>query len=147
LKLVGPLLSNIFKELGIEERFKLSLLQQEWGKIFDKPLSLHTYPYELSKGELTINVDSNIWLSQLKFFSTDIIKKLNGFGVDSVRFRFGRVYKKNSTKMNNTKPSHRKHLLSERDREWIEDIISTLEDKELKDNIKKAIEVSLSRKI
>lgn len=144
MKAVGPLLSNIFKDLGIEERLKLSFLQQEWSNLFNEPLSLHTYPYELNKGELTINVDSNAWLSQLKFFSKDIVKKLQDYGVDSVKFRLGKIYKKNPIK-NDIKPSYRKSL-SEKEIEWIENILSTFEDQELKDNIKRVIEISLSKK-
>lgn len=144
MKAVGPLLSNIFKDLGIEERLKLSFLQQEWSNLFNEPLSLHTYPYELNKGELTINVDSNVWLSQLKFFSKDIVKKLQDYGVDSVKFRLGKIYKKNPIK-NDIKPSYRKSL-SEKEIEWIENILSTFEDQELKDNIKRVIEISLSKK-
>lgn len=148
MKSLGPLISKIFEDLGIEERLKLFFLQQEWFKIFDEPISFHTYPYELNNRELTINVDSNVWLSQLKFFSKDIVKKLQGYGVDSVRFRFGKVYKRNLSKKDETKPSpsHRK-TLSEKEKEWIEDTLSILEDRELKDNIKKVIELSLSKKI
>lgn len=145
MKAVGPLLSNIFKDLGIEERLKLFFLQQEWSKIFGEPLSLHTYPYELNKGELTINVDSNVWLSQLKFFSKDIVKKLQNYGVDSIRFRFGKIYKKNSIKKIEIKPSYRK-VLPEKEIEWIENTLSAIKDKELKDNIKRVIEISLIKK-
>jgi hypothetical protein len=147
LRLIGDFLSDIFKDIGWEEKFKLSFLQREWSNLFDEPLSLHMYPYQLNEKELIINVDSNVWLSQLKFFSKDIEKRLQPYGIKSVKFRYGRIFRKNEKKQYEKEDSLNKNIfLSESEQRWIEDILSNLNDKELKENIKKAIESSLKRK-
>ncbi len=94
MKSVGSLLSSIFKDLGIEDKIRLSSMQEEWHNLFNEPLSLHIYPVDIKNGELTINVDSPAWLGQLKFFKQDIIKKLHVYNIKEVRFKHGRVYKK-----------------------------------------------------
>jgi hypothetical protein len=147
LRLVGNLLSDIFKDLGFEDRFKLSFLQKEWFNLFDEPLSLHMYPVQLNEKELLINVDNNVWLSQLKFFSKDIEKRLQPYGISSVKFKYGKVFRKGKEKGFKKIDSHNKNIsLSKKEIEWIKNLLSTFEDKELKENIKKAIEVSLNRK-
>jgi hypothetical protein len=149
LKKVGTLLSSIFKDLGIEDKIRLNSMQEEWHRLFNEPLSLHTYPVDIKEGELTINVDSPAWLGQLKFFKQDIIKKLQAYNVSSVKFKHGRVYQKRvkgselrvqsekNSKTQNSKPLTLSEL------EWADQIVSSIEDPDLKEDIRKAIEKSL----
>lgn len=151
LKKVGSLLSSIFKTLGIEDKIRLNSMQEEWHRLFNEPLSLHTYPVDIKEGELTINVDSPAWLGQLKFFKQDIIKKLQAYNVISVKFKHGRVYQKRvksselrvqSEKNSKTRNSK---LLTHSELVWINETVSTVSDDKLKENIKKAIEKAISR--
>jgi predicted nucleic acid-binding Zn ribbon protein len=149
LKSVGSLLSSIFKDLGIEDKISLNSMQEEWHRLFNEPLSLHTYPVDIKEGELTINVDSPAWLGQLKFFKQDIIKKLQAYNISSVKFKHGRVYQKRvksselrvqsekNSKTQNSKPLTLSEL------EWADQIVSSIEDPDLKEDIRKAIEKSL----
>jgi hypothetical protein len=151
MKKVGSLLSSIFKDLGIEDKIRLSSMQEEWRSLFNEPLSLHTYPVEIKDGELLINVDSPAWLGQLKFFKQDIIKKLSAFNITSVRFKHGRVYsrgfkdssgqgfKGQGDSKQNSKPITCSEL------EWINQAVSTVSDSQLQENIRKAIEKAMSR--
>lgn len=149
MKTLGSLLSSIFKTLGIEDKIKLSAMQEEWHNLFNEPLSLHTYPVEIKDGELLINVDSPAWLGQLKFFTQDIIKKLNAYNIASVRFKHGRVYykKRHLLKGNRQDGSNQyaKHI-SDSDIEWINEIVSTVSDSELKESIEKVIKESLKKR-
>lgn len=145
LKKAGALLSSIFKDLGIEDKIRLNSMQMEWDSLFNEPLSLHTYPVDIKKGELTINVDSPAWLGQLKFFRSDIIKKLHTYDITSVKFKHGGVYQKrvkgsalrvqskNDSKTQKLKP------LTLSEIEWINKTVSTVSDSELQENIRKAI--------
>jgi hypothetical protein len=145
MKKVGTLLSSIFKDLGIEDNLILNSMQKEWHRLFNEPLSLHTYPVEIKNGELTINVDSPVWLAQLKFFRQDIIKKLHTYSINSVKFKHGRVYQKKvessdlriknekNSKTQNSKP------LTHSEIAWLNQTVSTVSDSELQENIRKAI--------
>lgn len=149
MKTLGSLLCSIFKTLGIEDKIKLSAMQEEWHNLFNEPLSLHTYPVEIKDGELLINVDSPAWLGQLKFFTQDIIKKLNAYNVDSVRFKHGRVYHKKRQLLKGNwhgdSNQYAKHI-SDSDMEWINEIVATVSDSELKENIEKVIKESLKKR-
>ncbi|MCL0036771.1 DUF721 domain-containing protein [Thermodesulfovibrionales bacterium] len=70
----------------MEERVKLELMRKEWNNLFSGPLSVHTYPVELKDKELLINVDSPVWLGQLKFFKQDIIGKLHSYNIKEISF-------------------------------------------------------------
>ncbi|BCB95555.1 hypothetical protein JZK55_04770 [Dissulfurispira thermophila] len=147
MKKAGALLSHIFKEIGIEDKIKLTSMQKEWHKLFDEPLSLHTYPIDIRGGELTINVDSPAWLGQLKFFKTDIIKKLYAYNINSVKFKHGRVYKKKrqDAKSDVLKDSkHPTRSITDSESEWLNKTVSTISDPELKENIRKTILKALS---
>lgn len=148
MKKVGSLLSSVFRNLGIEDKIKLSSMQEEWHRLFNEPLSLHTYPVEIKDGELLINVDSPAWLGQLKFFKQDIIKKLNAYNISSVKFKHGRVYQKRGPggKGQGARDSKQPtNPLSDFDIEWINQTVSTISDYELKESIRKAIERAIGK--
>ncbi len=150
MKSVGSLLSCIFKDLGIEDKIKLSAMQAQWHNLFNEPLSLHIYPVEIKDDELFINVDSPAWLGQLKFFTQDIIKKLQAYNVHSVRFKYGRVYSKRFKDSRDQGIRGVKHLnhrtINPSDIEWINQTVSDIDDADLKEGIRKAIEKSISTK-
>ena len=150
MKTAGSLLSSIFKNLGIEDKISLNSMQEEWHRLFNEPLSLHTYPVDIKGGELTINVDSPAWLGQLKFFKPDIIKKLHAYDITSVKFKHGRVYSRGFKDsrvqgFKGTEPSNPRPLESS-ELAWIEQTVSEIDDTELKEGIRKAIEKSVSTK-
>lgn len=143
MKKVGRLLSSIFKELGIEDRIRLNSMQEEWHRLFNEPLSLHTYPVDIKDRELTINVDSPVWFGQLKFFKSDIIKKLHAYDITSVKFKHGRVYSKGfkdsrGQRIKGSDPSNPRPL-EPSELAWIEQTTSEIDDIELKEGIRRAI--------
>lgn len=146
MKTITSLLGPIFRELGIEDRLAIETIRSEWSSIFNEPLSLHTYPVELTQGELLINVDSPVWLQQLKFFKQDIIKKLAGYNVKTIRFKHGKVYIKGDKgpRGQSLKPMPPK-TLGPSDIAWIEEITSDLEDTEVRESIRKAIKKQMQR--
>ena len=146
METINSLLGPIFKELGIEDRLAIESIRSEWKNIFNEPLSLHTYPVELTSGELLINVDSPVWLQQLKFFKQDIIKKLAGYNIKTIRFKHGKVYIKGDKGQTGQglKPLSPIHL-GPSDIAWIEEITSDLEDTEVRESVRKAIKKQMQR--
>ncbi len=149
MKSIGSLLTSAYKNLGITDRITLNSLQNNWDNLFKEPLSLHTYPVDIKGGELSINVDSPVWLGQLKFFKQDIIAKLSAYGIASVKFKHGSVYRKKSgspikaTSLKTKPDDNFSKLISDSDSEWIDQTISNINDKETREIIRKAIEKSL----
>ncbi|MBI5234014.1 MAG: DUF721 domain-containing protein [Deltaproteobacteria bacterium] len=145
MKTINSLLGPIFKELGIEDRLAIESLRSEWKSIFNEPLSLHTYPVEFASGDLLINVDSPVWLQQLKFFKKDIIKKLSGYNVKTVRFKSGKVYAKGERGAGQGEKMKPPKVLGPSDIAWIEEITSDLEDAEIRESARKAISKQMQR--
>ena len=148
LKKAGTILSSIFKDLGIEDKIRLNSRQEEWHRLFNEPLSLHTYPVDIKDRELTINVDSPAWLGQLKFFKLDIIKKLQAYNVSSVKFKHGKVYQKKGQRARGKGQKDSNQFpksFTDSEFAWINQTVSTVSDPELQENIRKAIEKAMSR--
>lgn len=139
MKRADSVLASVIKNLGMEDGVRLGRLKREWSTIFEKPVSLHTAPANLKEGELLINVDSPIWLQQLSFYKEAIIKKLHGFEIKTVRFKLGRVLPEK--KQDKTIPfATKKQALTANNSSYIEKTVFLIQDMELRDRVKKAIE-------
>lgn len=124
---------------------RLDSLQKEWRNLFGEPLSLHTYPAEIKGGELLIAVDSPVWMQQLKFYKQEIVGKLQAYRIHSVRFRRGTVYRtRGSAPVGNA--AGKQPFLSAQDRQWIEQTLSAVEDPDLREGFRKALEKAMARK-
>lgn len=142
MKRADSLLSPIIRNLGIEEGVRLAQIRRDWYILFQKPLSYHMSPSLLSKGELLLNIDSPVWLQELKFYTADILKKLDPYGVKAIRFRLGRVSLTDKAGSINKKPED-KHLKAE-ERSYIEKTVSQIHDEALKVTVKQAMERAIT---
>jgi len=150
----GSILASIFKNIGMEDSLTLSRLQREWATLFDEPLSLHIYPASLNNGVLVVNVDSPLWLQQLKFFKLAILKKFEGYRINTIDFRHGRTnpsrFKRtgNLSDMNNCEQTPQpERTLDDADVEWIAQTLATVNDPGLQDSIRNVLEKALTRKL
>jgi hypothetical protein len=143
---VGAFLASLLKELGIEERVKLESIQREWNTLFTGPLALHTYPVDIKNGELIINVDSPAWLQQLKFFKKDMLKKLHEYRIKELKFKHGRVYNARNIPAKKSATSPVTRELKDTDIAWIHETIAGIQDPELRESIRKAIEKALTKR-
>lgn len=92
MKRADSAIYHIVKDMGMEDALKLHRINKLWNTLFQEPLSLHTSPSRLSKGQLVINVDSPVWLQEISFYKADIIKKLSRFGVKDIRLKGHRPF-------------------------------------------------------
>lgn len=146
----SPLFLSLLRELGLEDRYRVDTLQREWSALFGEPLSLHTCPSGLKEGELLVTVDSPLWLQQLKFFKEEMLKRLQSFGVRTIRFRHGSIYASRRRGPGHTTPQSSPPALPSRplddaDRTWIEQTIASIADEELRETLARAMEKALSR--
>lgn len=147
MKKVGSLLSSTLKALGIEEGMRLRTIQKEWSSIFAEPLSLHTCPVEIKDGDLLVNVDSPVWLQQLKFLKQDILERLKPYGVKDIRLKHGRLYRYRQRASDEqhhqmVKKPCKTHPV---DSAWLEGIVSGIQDPELKEELRRTITKAVMR--
>ncbi len=136
----------------MEESLTLVRLQREWATLFDEPLALHIYPASLNNRILVVNVDSPLWLQQLKFFKQAILKKLEAYGIDTLEFRHGSA---NLSRRNHTgkhcemsageQTGHPQKALTEADITWIDETLAAVNDSGLQDGIRNVLEKALKR--
>jgi Dna[CI] antecedent DciA-like protein len=138
------LLGPFIKDLGIEDAVRLDEMKRNWNTLFREPLSFHMSPAVSSGGELLIIVDSPVWLQELNFYKEYIVKKLNLYGVEAVRFRLGRVPASVRSIARSEGPRFKQ--LKAEEHSYIEEIISGIGDSELRGRVKKAMEKYLSNK-
>ena len=49
----------------------------QWSQIVGEKLAAHTRPVRVSRDVLYIEVDDHLWLAQLKYMKTDMLKRLD----------------------------------------------------------------------
>ncbi len=145
VKKIGALIAPLVRDMGMEEAVRFEEIRKRWDDIFDEPLSLHMSPSRLQKGELLINVDSPLWLQQLSFLKTQIVKNLSPFNIRDVRFRIGKAagIRKRTDRHLPARPSP---SLDGDDLQQIESTVSEIDDAAIKGSIRKLMEKSLAAK-
>ncbi len=140
MKRIDSLLDPFIRDLGIEDGVRLAEIKREWFNLFNEPLSYHMSPSMLSEGEITLNVDSPVWLQQLNFYKEDIIKKLTPYGVKDVRLRLGKVSTKSEVRSQKSKV----RSLTHEERSYIEETVSQIGDESLREAVRRTIEKTLT---
>jgi hypothetical protein len=133
------LLAPILNRLGIAEGVRLQRIRQDWHSLFGETLSAHMSPARLAEGELLLNVDSPIWIQQLTFSKGEIVKKLRAYGVSELRFKIGRIPRKNQTQSASASP----RTLTPEEEQFVDGLASDITDETLRDAVKKAASRSL----
>lgn len=88
------LMPGLLVSLRLEERVMESEITQIWSRSIDPIIARHAQPVGLAKGTLFVNVDSNVWLSEiLRYRRREILERLqNAFGksrIERISFRVG----------------------------------------------------------
>jgi hypothetical protein len=142
VKRADSLLKPLIKDLGIEEGVRLSEMRQKWNVLFQEPLSHHISPSLFTGGELLLNVDSPVWLQELKFYKEDIIRKLSSYGVKAVRFRLGRIVTTEKSGVRNERREVKP--LKTDERSFIDKAISGITDENLKVTLKTTMKKAIT---
>jgi predicted nucleic acid-binding Zn ribbon protein len=91
---VGDLMPQVLARLRLEERVAESQIQTVWKRTIDPLLAQHAQPAGLVRGTLFVNVDSNVWLSEIvRYRRHEILERLQlAVGksmVQKISFRVG----------------------------------------------------------
>lgn len=142
MKRIDSLCAPFIRELGLRDDVKLAAIKRDWFNLFNKPLCYHMSPCSLSHDDILLNVDSPVWLQELQYCKKDILKKMSLYGIKSVRFKIGRVLKKQTAKKA-SRESEGKTLTTE-DISFMDDVVFQIRDEELRETVKRALKRSLS---
>ena len=88
------LVSNVLKDLRMDRRRAEAEIVRVWNNLIDPTLAAHAQPVGIHKGTLFVNVDSNVWLSEIvRYRRKEILDRLqNSFGKEMIvriSFRIG----------------------------------------------------------
>ena len=76
-KAVSAVLPGVLKQIRFEHRQEEAEIVKVWNATVDPNVAAHAQPAEIHKGTLFVNVDSNVWLSEIvRFRRFDILKRL-----------------------------------------------------------------------
>ena len=90
----GNLMPALLKRLGLDQRRREAEVAKVWKNLIDPSVTAHAQPAGIHKGTLFVNVDSNVWLSEIvRYLRYEILERLqNAFGAEfiaRISFRVG----------------------------------------------------------
>jgi len=90
----GDVLPKVLSNLRMDQRRAEIEVIRVWNQLLDPNLVAHAQPAGLRKGTLFVNVDSNVWLSEIvRYRRKEILERLqHSFGrelVQKISFRVG----------------------------------------------------------
>jgi predicted nucleic acid-binding Zn ribbon protein len=93
-KTPGQVMPGVLKELRMDNRRAEAELVKVWNNLIDPVVTAHAQPVGLNKGTLFVNVDSNVWLSEIvQWRRKEILDRLqHSFGrelIARISFRVG----------------------------------------------------------
>jgi hypothetical protein len=91
---IGDVLPKVTTDLRMDDRRAEAEVIKVWNSLLDPNIVAHAQPVGLRKGTLFVNVDSNVWLSEIvRYRRKEILDRLQyGFGknlIQRISFRVG----------------------------------------------------------
>jgi len=86
--------TKLFKDLRMDRRQAEAEIARSWNSLIDPTITAHAQPVGLNKGTLFVNVDNNVWLSEIvRYRRREILDRLqHAFGremIARISFRIG----------------------------------------------------------
>jgi len=90
----GNLMPVLLKRLGLDQRRREAEVAKVWKNLIDPSVTAHAQPAGIRKGTLFVDVDSNVWLSEIvRYRRQEILQRLqHAFGkefIARISFRVG----------------------------------------------------------
>ena len=91
---VADLVPEVLKGFRVEQRRAEVEIVKVWNNLIDPTITAHAQPVGLNKGTLFVNVDNNVWLSEIvRYRRKEILERLqHSFGrelIVRISFRIG----------------------------------------------------------
>ena len=90
----GDLIGQVLTGFRVEQRRAEVEIVKVWNNLIDPTITAHAQPVGLNKGTLFVNVDNNVWLSEIvRYRRKEILDRLqHSFGreiIARISFRIG----------------------------------------------------------
>lgn len=81
------LMSTVLKGIGLDRKRGEAEIVKVWNSLIDPTITEHAQPDSLVRGTLFVNVDNNVWLSEIvRYRRHEILQRLrHGFGSDVIK--------------------------------------------------------------
>ena len=76
-KRLGEALDQVTSRLKAPRAQVLKLVFEAWEEMVGSVMATHTSPVRLVEGELVVAVDDPAWATEMRFFSAELIGRLN----------------------------------------------------------------------
>ena len=143
---------NRIGEVGISkitenDRYMIHIIRKNWKKIVGDVIAEYSFPSFFSKGKLTIIVENNLIMSEMKMYRETILENVNeefhGIAVSEIYMKSGKIYNNRDIYKDNEVAEETAEITAE-EKEKIERLFTDNENNELAERIKN---IALNSKI
>ncbi|MBI1821890.1 MAG: DUF721 domain-containing protein [Nitrospirae bacterium] len=139
---ITSILKPLLKRYGLEAQMQVYTLIDQWETFVGPQIASHTLPYQLKFKKLFLYVDSSAWMNQLNYLKQELTDKINKVAgepwVREIFFKIGSVEKNVETAVEEKTVSPQNDKTVSREELFlIEKYLSSLKEKELKDQLRK----------
>jgi hypothetical protein len=150
LQRLGNVLQGILKKHNIFFDSEEQRLLEVWQKAVGPQISVQTRPDRLKRNVLFVKVSSSVWMHQLHILKQDIIEKINQLLgkelIKNIHFSMGDIPSTMPTNSYSSSFSPDSYPLRDKDKKLIEKSISSVEDPELKEILRRVMTKNIIRR-
>ena len=150
LQRLGNVLKGILRKHNIFFDSEEQRLLEVWQKAVGPQISVQTRPDRLKRNTLFIKVSSSVWMQQLHILKQEIIEKINQLLgkelIKNIHFSIGEIPSTMPTNSYSSSFSPDSYPLKEKDKRLIEKSISSVEDQELKEILRRVMTKNIIRR-
>jgi len=150
LQRLSNVLQGILKKHNIFFDSEEQRLLEVWQKAVGPQISVQTRPDRLKRNTLFVKVSSSVWMQQLHILKQEIIEKINQLIgkelIKNVHFSIGEVPSTMPTNSYSSSFSPDSYPLKDKDKKLIEKSISSVEDPELKEILRRVMTKNIIRR-
>ena len=129
------------------DRYMIHIIRKNWKKIVGDVIAEYSFPSFFSKGKLTVIVENNLIMSEMKMYRETILENVNeefhGTAVSEIYIKGGKIHN-NRDIYNEHKETEETAEITAEEKEKIERLFPDVENNELAERIKN---IALNSKI
>jgi hypothetical protein len=149
-EIIGEIILKILEQRNIPHTSADRHLVDIWRRAVGPQIAAQTYPHTLKRGSLYVRVSAPVWLHQLQFMKEEILDKIRELSsrevIRTLFFTIGEIPSPAQGGIRALSSNQSLVPLSERDRNMIEESLSTVPDPELREILNRVMMKEISRR-
>ncbi len=142
---LGNILARVMEGEALERKLKHSAVFRNWSRIVGPLLARRCWPVSVKKGVLLVRVAGPLWMQELHFQKTELLKKVTeaaGPGrIEDIRFTLRGARNAASKRgMACAGEPFEQKTLSPDESNWVEQVATSIEDPALRSSLKRILE-------